>query len=188
MAFMGQVLLPDAPPPVADPGLVSFHYCLECAKGGQMSFGYGDAENSGYLIRVFSDISGPRDGHGLAAVGCLSPMKVAFSNVEEVPSLEEAWELGLELPPELFVEGGDLEEDVGLGFVHVARSKVGGWPTWQQSPTWPTCREGQRMHLVAQFDYEIGEACPWAGGGYAFVFACGPACRIRMAELVIQTT
>ena len=153
-----------------------------------MSFGYGDPENSGYSVKVFADITGPDDGLGEIVGGCLPAMRVALSDVEEVPSLEDALALNLDLPPELFNEGGDLDEDIGLGLVHVARCKVGGWPTWQQTPEWPTCPDGQRMQLVAQLDHDLGAASPWAAGGYAYLFACGSGCRSRAAELVIQTT
>ena len=188
MAFQAQVLLGDAPAPMAGPGLISFHYCLECAAEGRMSFGHGDPENTGYSVKVFADVTGPVDGLGSVVDGCLPAMRVALSDVKEVPSLEDAWALNLELPPELFAEGADLDEDIGLGLIHVARCKVGGWPTWQQSPGWPTCADGQRMHLVAQLDYDLGEVSPWAAGGYAYLFACGSGCRSRTAELVVQTT
>ena len=82
----------------------------------------------------------------------------------------------------------DFDENVGGGFVHVARSKVGGWPHWQQSPEWPVCAEGRRMMFVMQLDFELGEETPWAAGGYAYLFACGTDCRRREADVVLQTT
>jgi hypothetical protein len=39
-----------------------------------------------------------------------------------------------------------------------------------------------------QLDYELGEEGPWASGGYAYLFVCGPECSHREADLVVQTT
>jgi hypothetical protein len=114
-------------------------------------------------------------------------MSAAFLDADEVPGLEDAWALDLKPPPELFSGGDDdFDERIGLGLIHVARSKVGGWPHWVQAPEWPTCRDGRPMTFVMQLDYDLCQASPWAGGGYAFLFACGADCRHREASLVIQ--
>jgi hypothetical protein len=42
------------------------------------------------------------------------------------------------------------------------------------------------MTFVMQIDYEVGEASPWAGGGYAYLFVCGRECNHREADLVLQ--
>lgn len=189
MAFIAQVRLSDVPAH-GDDALLSFHYCLECADEGRMSFGRSEAQagQDGYVVaRIAVDATGP-DEKGIVAPTCLPSMGVAFAETDEVLGLEDAWALELELPPDLFSEGeDDLDENIGLGLVHVARSKIGGWPHWQQTPEWPTCSEGRRMRFVLQLDHELGEEAPWAGGGYAYLFACGPECVHPGGELVIQT-
>lgn len=186
MAFMAQVRLSDVPMLADGGGLLSFHYCLSCTYDGRMSFGRSDDENRGYAVTLFenADDASP-DGLGIVSPGCLPEMRVAFADANEVLGQEDAWALDLELP----CEGeDDFDENLGLGLIHVARSKLGGWPHWQQSPEWPTCREGRRMTFVMQIDYEVGEASPWAGGGYAYLFVCGRECNHREADLVLQDT
>ena len=120
---------------------------------------------------------------------CLPAMTATLSAAEEVLGLEDAWALDLELPAGLFDgDEDDFDEHIGCGLSHVPRSKLGGWPSWQQTPQWLTCAEGRRMTFVAQIDYALGEDSPWANGGYAYLFVCGRECAHREADLVIQTT
>jgi hypothetical protein len=186
MAFMAQARLSDVPTLEDDAGLLSFHYCVSCTDDGRMSFGRGDHENRGYAATLFANVEdATADGRGVVSPGCLPEMRVTFSDADEVPGQEDAWALDLELP----VEGeDDFDENAGPGLIHVARSKLGGWPHWQQSPDWPTCREGRRMTFVMQLDYGLAEQSPWAGGGYAYLFVCGRECNHREADLVLQTT
>lgn len=190
MAFMAQARLSDVPTLADDGALLSFHYCLTCTYDGRMSFGRNDDENRGYAITLLNNVEDvPPDELGVVSPGCLPEMRVAFSDADEVLDLEDASALELELPPEMFSVGeDDFDENVGLGLIHVARSKLGGWPHWQQSPEWPTCLDGRRMTFVMQLDWELGEASPWGGGGYAYLFVCGRECTSREADLVIQTT
>ncbi len=189
MAFLAQVRLSDVPALTDDGGLLSFHYCLLCTYAGEMSFGRDDL-NRGYsvaLIDVCREV-GP-DDHGIVAPGCLPAMTATLSAAEEVLGLEDAWALDLELPAGLFDgDEDDFDEHIGCGLSHVPRSKLGGWPSWQQTPQWLTCAEGRRMTFVAQIDYALGEDSPWANGGYAYLFVCGRECAHREADLVIQTT
>jgi hypothetical protein len=187
MAFLAQVRLSDVPALAHDCGLLSFHYCLACADAGRMSFGRSDVRHRGYAVTLFEDSAFVPDALGVIVRGCLPAAMASFSDVDEVPGLEDARALDLELPPDLFSEGADdWDENIGLGLVHVARSKVGGWPHWQQTPEWPTCHEGRRMTFGMQIDYDLGAKSPWAGGGYAYVFLCGTECRDREADLVVQ--
>ncbi len=189
MAFMAQVRLSDVPTLADDGGLLSFHYCLACAEAGRMSFGQGDEQNRGYAVTLIENAAVAPDGLGIVAPGCLPSATAGFSDTDEVLGPEDAWALDLEPSPDLFSEGDDdFDENVGLGLIHVARSKVGGWPHWQQTPEWPTCHEDRRMTFVMQVDYDLGEASPWGGGGYAYLFVCGPQCRHREADLVVQTS
>ena len=174
MAFFAQVRLSDVPMLASDRALLSFHYCLACADAGEMSFGYTDEHNRGYAVTLLDDAAAAPDDLGIVVPSCLPAKMSRFSDVDEVLSLEDAWALELSLPPELFADGeDDFDENIGLGLVHVARAKVGGWPTWQQTPEWPICHEGRRMHFVTQIDWDLGSESPWAGGGYAYLFACG---------------
>ncbi|MBK7976698.1 MAG: DUF1963 domain-containing protein [Deltaproteobacteria bacterium] len=90
--------------------------------------------------------------------------------------------------PDDWWPGDDLDEDLGYGFKHVKRSKLGGWPTWAQDAEWPECERCERMRFVAQLDWVIGAEAPWGGGGYGYLFVCSPGCPDRRGELVIQTT
>jgi hypothetical protein len=187
MSFLGQVLLQDVPGRQSEKGLVSLHYCLKCSDQGQMSFGRG-GRYRGYAVTIFDDLAAAPDGLGTRARSCLPALVASLSEVEEFPGLHDCWELGIELPDAEIEGAGDLDEEIWPGVVHVARSKLGGWPSWDQDSQWPECSEGKRMGLVMQLDYELGRHSPWAAGGHAFLFGCESACRAREADLVIQTT
>jgi hypothetical protein len=185
MAFLAQVQLSDVPTLAHDRNLLSFHFCLECTYAGKMSYGRGDEQNRGYAVTRFANSEGAPDELGIVAEGCLPSVIVDFSDVDELPGLEDVWALDLKYPDEL-LGGEDLDENIGHGLVHVARCKLGGWPSWQQTPEWPTCHDGRRMSFVMQIDYEFGKASPWGGGGYACLFVCGTECDDRAADLVLQ--
>jgi hypothetical protein len=187
MAFIGQFRMADGPASAKDPGLLSFHYCQECAHAGGMSFGHGDADNRGYEVRLFGRPSTETDGQGIVAPSPIQSASVRLSCVEEIPhdaDIDPAMLEKLPLP-----EGEDQwDERSWGGLTHVMRSKLGGWPSWQQDSDWPQCREGRRMNFVAQIDYAVGCDAPWANGGYAYLFVCPDTCRVRHGELSIQTT
>jgi hypothetical protein len=82
-------------------------------------------------------------------------------------------------------------------------SKVGGHPSWIQSPEWPTCRCGRRMdHLLTIASGEFGSEGRWTrfmncglwaphgiklggGGGSLYLFTC-TACAERPLAGVLQ--
>lgn len=187
MAFLAQVLLGDVPQFSTDPALLSFHYCEECARNGRMSWGRGDG---GQDVRLFPAVSESQpDGRGVVADSSLPPHRVTLSAVEEIPGFEDISEEQRDrIPTSALTAKDDFDEHVYRGLVHVRRCKVGGWPSWQQSPEWPECPKSGRMTFVAQIDWDLGRDMPWAGGGYAYLFACPASCRATRAELVIQTT
>ncbi|MDR2336003.1 MAG: hypothetical protein LBE61_21255 [Burkholderiaceae bacterium] len=69
--------------------------------------------------------------------------------------------------------------------------RVGGVPSWVQSPWYPVCRHcGDAMHFVLQLDSGLPEARRkverlWGSGGLLYAFACTP-CR-RSAFLIQHT-
>lgn len=189
MAFMAQVLLSDVPELPGDAGLISFHYCVECQDAGNMSFGANDANNRGYSVVLFEDLGRSCDGLGQTVPSPLPNHSVAFSEVLEVPAIEELSEDDLDTLPRDYPAGeDDFDEQVWPGVVHVARSKLGGWPHWHQSPDWPVCGHGARMVFAGQLDWDLGQNAAWGGGGYAYLFVCPSSCLQRAGELVIQTT
>lgn len=189
MAFMAQVLLSDVPELTGNAGLLSFHYCVGCQDAGDMSFGASDTSNRGYSVVMFTDLDRVGDGLGQTVPSPLPSHSVSFSDVIEVPAMEDLAEEELgALPPDYPAGDDDFDEQVWPGVVHVARSKLGGWPHWQQSAEWPECVHGSRMVFVGQLDFELGENAGLAGGGYAYLFVCPSSCPVRCGELVIQTT
>lgn len=190
MAFMAQVLLSDVPELAGDTSLLSFHYCVECEYAGNMSFGANDLwGNRGYSVDLLSMPVGEADGLGVVVPSPLPSNDVGFSEADEIPALEDLAEHEVDaLPPGFPAKNDDFDERVWPGLVHVARSKLGGWPSWVQWAEWPDCMHGRRMVFVGQFDWELGQHASWAGGGYAYLFACASACSNRLGELVIQTS
>jgi uncharacterized protein YwqG len=189
MAFQAQVRLADLPSAGGDTGLLSFHYCQQCSEDGRMSFGRSDRENRGYAVTLFEDISAPHDGGARSAESWLPAASVSFSETREIPCIEDLWALSCTVPEDFAASAtSDFDESIGPGCIHVFRSKVGGWPSWQQTPEYPECGEGRRMMFVAQLDCELGKSSAWALGGYAYLFACSSACSRREADLIIQTT
>ncbi|HUR39373.1 MAG TPA: DUF1963 domain-containing protein, partial [Planctomycetota bacterium] len=53
LAFMAQVALDDVAQLAPDPGLLSFHYCDECAHLGTVSFGGENEDRRCHDVRVF---------------------------------------------------------------------------------------------------------------------------------------
>jgi len=190
LAFMAQIALGDVPQLAPDSGLLSFHYCDECARSGYVSFGGGEDEHRGYDVHLFRDPKTVKaDRLGVVASSSLPSRRVRLAAVDEIPGFEDIGEeLRARIPRGSSTARNDFDETVYPGLVHVRRCKVGGWPSWQQSPAWPVCDKSGTMMFVAQLDWELGRDSSWAPGGYAYLFACPETCRTRSAELIIQTT
>jgi len=191
MVFMAQFLLSDIPGMEQRTNqLLSFHYCQECMYEGNMSWGWDDEENRGYEVKVFDNISDLKhDKKGILAEPALDSYKVKFADKQEIPEMDD-WthELDKHCPDDYPQGEDDFDEHVYPGLIHVARSKLGGWPTWVQHPLWPSCSEKQRMEFAGQIDWILGENTSWGGGGYAYLFVCPQSCKITKGELVILTT
>ena len=203
MSFMAQIRLSDVPGlPPADDVLLSFHYCQECTYGGNMPFGLADLQEpyQGYDLTLSNVLDTQEaDGLGVVAEDMLRPHVVSFSERAETPSLEDMWdipELSAALPKGrgnddelecIFSDAYGFVESNYPGFIHIPTSKLGGWPSWCQSPEWPEF-EGRRDVFVAQLDWVLGENASWGGGGYAYLFVTPDAVVPRTAHFLIQTT
>jgi hypothetical protein len=185
MAFMAQVRLADVPFLRDSEALLSFHYCEACTREGRMPWGKS-APGEGYSLDLFEVLGETSDALGTVTSSPIPASRVTLSEVAEVPDVEDFWRLEIDPPP--VVATSDFDENLYAGLIHVSRSKLGGWPSWQQSPEWPDCSEGRQMLLVLQLDWDVGQQCSWASGGYAYVFTCPEGCQRREAELVVQTT
>lgn len=189
MSFMLQVRLDDVPGlSETSSALASFHYCQQCSYEGKMSWGWdAGGGDSGYDVRVFRRTDGVDvDGLGVTGELVLPAHSVILRPVLEVPALEDlpfAWE---ELPKDYPAGKDDFDEDIYPGLKHISRSKVGGWPTWVQTPRWPD-QDPQGWRFLAQLDWALGERAPWAAGGYAYLFLPADG-DLAQGELVLQTT
>jgi uncharacterized protein YwqG len=203
MSFMAQIKLSDVPGilPV-DEALLSFHYCQECTYEGNMSFGLADPDHAceGYDLTLFDDPDAVQpDRLGIVAEDVLGPNMVRFSDRDETPNLEDIWNIeaiSLLLPHRttdeheldcIFSDAYPFNEADYPDFIHIPTSKVGGWPSWAQSPEWPE-HEGRRDVFVAQLDYTLSILASWGGGGYAYLFLTPEGVVPRRAEFLIQTT
>jgi hypothetical protein len=195
LAFMAQIALRDIPLLGSQMGLLSFHYCQQCAYGGNMSFGgeslrrkQGLYGGPGYDVRIFSSTLEGADDRRIVEPSPLPALLVSMERKLEVPdALDLPEEVAALLPPEYPYLADDFDEEVGGGLRHVRRSKAGGWPTWVQSSDWPIASNGQPALFAGQIDWQVGDQTPWCSGGYAYLFA-DLAAEQPVGELLIQTT
>ncbi len=168
MSFVIQVRLQDVPGlPAGDPGLLSFHYCQKCTEEGHGSNGWinddDPIEATGYDMRIFEDCSkNASDGQGILAVDFMKPRTVTCVDFLEVPELGEfrntpALEPLYAAVREKYngLDKNDISKTHGnvQGFLHLATSKLGGWPTWFQYPEWPQDAPEERVTLIAQLEH-----------------------------------
>jgi hypothetical protein len=190
MSFVAQILLSDIPI-LSEYGqmLLSFHYCQECAWLGNMAWGWTMPEVSGYDLSILRIDSTKSDDRGEVAEQMVKPYSVSFHNVYEVPSIEDVG-MGYDKCPNDYPQGkDDFDENIYPGLVHVMRSKIGGWPSWQQDPEWPPFAiDDEQIHFVGQLDCALCDEATWAGGGYAYLFVREHLGKLTKAELLIQTT
>lgn len=105
----------------------------------------------------------------------------------EVPLPEDAGIAWGKWPEDYPTLADDFDERLYHGVIHIRRSKVGGWPTWVQSPAWPPGGR-RRWSFVGQLDARIGDDVTWVAGGYAYLFVRRDGARPWSGELAIQTT
>ena len=195
MSFIAQIRLGDVPGfDSADQRLLSFHYCEDCAREGQMSFGWPDDRGRGYDLCFLDPTAGSSDGHGCVAHDWIGARDVSFESIEEIPAVGDFdEELDAIVPIDFFsYEPPDFDEysplpadDVYPGLKHVSGTKLGGHPSWLQNPDWPIGTSGERLRFVAQLDMVLCSELAWASG-MAFLFAAHDGAE--EAELVIQST
>jgi hypothetical protein len=188
MSFMAQVRLADVPGLEKRSELLAFHYCQQCADEGRMSSGCHDDGAQGYELTLLrADEKKATDGLETVAEVVIPPRRVALRKVLEVPGYEQTSIMFPDLPDDYPEGEDDLDERIYSRCKHVARSKLGGWPSWVQSPAPPDIQEGQALHFVAQLDWELCEDAAWAGGGYAYLFLITDKGGAAHGELVVQT-
>jgi hypothetical protein len=186
MAFVFQVRLADLSELVADPGLLSFHYCQECQWNAEMSYGWIDQRNRGYDVSVLDpDADKGPDNRGIVAEPLFAGHTAVFEETYETPLFED-W------PATLSAGARRLRrKQFSPNPEHPLCSdgcKLGGWPAWDQSAEWPEYAPGERMLFIAQLDHRLGTQSGWGGGGHALLFVAPPGAPDRRGELVIQVT
>ncbi|HOS43534.1 MAG TPA: DUF1963 domain-containing protein, partial [Armatimonadota bacterium] len=185
MSFLWQMLLRDVPQlGPDDPGLLSFHYCADCA-----------GEN--YDLTIFTDWhSMPADNAGLIAEEVIASYTTQYSDRAEAPRIWDLGRLGIHLPDgwyeieEFRCLGGDAylfnEQDYPT-FIHIPTSKLGGWPSWVQYDEWPLDAAGEPLVFAGQIDSVVGDNTIWASGGYAYLFVEAATAHPREAKWVMQS-
>jgi len=195
MSFMAQFLLSDIPTFESHgDSLVAFHYCHECSYEGNTSYGWDDrlGNKDGYDISVINGIAGRQpDGLGVIAEVAIDPQSVAFRNVMDAPGYEDTMRT-IDLPsvPDDYPRGDDeFDEDIYPGVIHIARSKVGGWPTWVQNSEPPETNADEQLHFIGQLDWMLCDRATWCTGGYACLFLISSKDQASFrGELSVQTT
>ncbi|MGH7137574.1 MAG: hypothetical protein ACREHD_17650, partial [Pirellulales bacterium] len=192
MSFVCQVRLSDVPGIEACGNtLLSFHYCLECAYRGNMSWGWEDpGAAAGYDVALLSVAhDAPADVVGVVAEAIVEPYTVRFRDVLEVPWADDLDIYVSELPDDYpQVTGNLLEENIYPGLIQVARAKIGGWPHWEQNNAWPPAAARETVEFVGQLDWMLCPRAPWCNGGYAYLFVLLADGEPVAGEMALQTT
>jgi hypothetical protein len=188
MSFIAQVLLADVPTlENHSDRILSFHYCDECPKEGKMSFGWGGPNPESYDVTIHpTAIETQIDGLGLLAESIVDAHSVSFRNVEEVPGYTDTCELLTKRPEDYPGRKDDFDEEIYPGLKSVARSKLGGWPTWVQSAQWPRDKPQEWLAFVLQLDWQLCPRTPWCDGGYAYLFVKPAKGGGLQGEFVLQ--
>ena len=194
MSFMAQFLISDIPSFRAhSDSLISFHYCQQCSYNGNMSLGWNCTFGNihGYKVSVIDHI-GERKPDGLGAIAevVIDPQSVTFRDVMDAPGYEDTINsFNLSSIPDDYPQGADdLDENIYPGIIHIARRKVGGWPTWVQNPEPPQVRDRERSYFIGQLDWRLCDRATWCAGGYAYLFLISSDDLTFRGELSLQTT
>jgi hypothetical protein len=191
MSFIGQFLLSDVPEHAAERTLVALHLCDACD-----SVGFDD-KGKGYEVTLIP-FETNRQPDGLGTLGALAPDieqgTPVFTDVGDHMGIGDIWETPLGNDEENYdlidiARYGTVEPESGRMYDQYPNHegyKLGGWPSWQQSAGWPTCREGRTMRFIGQIDASVSSGVMWGGGGYAYLFVCPSACKQRHGELVVS--
>lgn len=191
MSFMAQVRLSDVPTFESyRDSLISFHYCQECSYEGRMAFGWNDTldDKKRYDVAIIDNIKEKQpDCLGAIAEVVIEPQSVKFRDTMEAPGYEETL-LNLSSIPDDYPQGlDDFDENIYPGVIHIAKRKVGGWPTWVQHPKPPETAAHEKLHFLGQLDGWLCDQSSWCTG-YAYLFLISSEDQILRGELSIQTT
>ena len=194
MSFMAQFRLSDVPTFESyRDSLVSFHYCQECSYNGNMSFGWNCSQGNtkGYDVSVINAIGDKQaDGLGTIAELVIDPQLVTFRDAMDAPGYQDTVN-SLDLPstPDDYPQGiDDFDENIYPAVIHIAKRKVGGWPTWVQYPQPPETTAQERLHFIGQLDWWLCDRATWCAGGYAYLFLISSEDQALRGELALQTT
>ncbi len=194
MSFMAQFRLSDIPTFESHrDSLVSFHYCQQCSYDGKMSFGWNCTigDTHGYDVSVIEHVEDKQtDGLGTIAEVVIDPQSVTFRDLMDAPGYEDTMNsLNLSSIPDDYPVGeDDFDENIYPGVIHIAKCKVGGWPTWVQYPEPPETKDQERLHFIGQLDWWLCDRATWCSGGYAYLFLISSEEHTFRGELALQTT
>ncbi|MCE5278545.1 MAG: DUF1963 domain-containing protein [Planctomycetaceae bacterium] len=190
MAFMAQIRLSDVPGfETHKDSLVSFHYCSRCAYDGNMSWGTQGSNESGCDVSVITEVAArDPDRRGVVAEGTIDPHSVSFRDVMEVPGFEDTMAMYSGVPDDYPQGTDDFDENIYPGLIHVKASKVGGWPSWVNSPRPPAVEPDEQLYFIGQLDWMLGEQTAWGGGGYAYLFLISSDTGALRGALIVDTT
>jgi hypothetical protein len=145
----------------------------------------------GYSVTVIDHITDKQpDGLGTIAEVVIDPQAVTFRDAMDAPGYEDTINsLNLHSTPDDYPQGADdFDENIYPGIIHIAKRKVGGWPTWVQYPELPEINEQERLRFIGQLDWWLCERATWCSGGYAYLFLISSEAQRCRGELAIQTT
>ncbi len=207
MSFIAQTRLSDIPElGPEDPGLLSFHYCQECACEGDMPDGWMNPDYNQidpddtlrYDVRIFNEWQDVEpDGLGIIADDVLDPHIVTFSDRLETPSwddireIPELYDLAQDIPDEelefMMQDAYNFDESQFPELVHIPVSKLGGWPSWVQHVEWP--RDYPEEELIFVMQLSPSDRCneTWCNG-LAYLFIHPVAYPDRKAKFMMQYT
>ncbi|RJO65897.1 MAG: DUF1963 domain-containing protein [Myxococcales bacterium] len=162
LTFLAQFKSADAPGMIAAPArmLVMF-YCFACAP-------FWDVEGRGFwaMLTPFEPFA-PLLPEKKMPIDPHTPPELAlrFAKTKDHPA-----------PTEWPASGGlsDWERnELAARRPNVAKTKLGGFPSWCQSPDAPRCREcGQAMRFIGQLVSDIGLGLHFPDGGRLYLFEC----------------
>lgn len=182
-----QVQLRDVPGMQDDERLLSFHLCESC-----MDVGHSRPER-GYevaLLRHGTPDALGRMPDGLEPRGGLPAYQARHDYMDfddrSVVLGDDLVAGQSRLDLETYGNPRWAKSDPGDRYENEGGPKLGGWPSWVQHASWPSCMEGRRMPFVAQIDADFSMGVPWGGGGYAYLFVCPKSCKRPHGELVVD--
>jgi len=157
--------------------LISFHYCDECAREWNMSWGHKDEKRDKYDVRIFRNIKDykPDNINFEFNYSPIEEMSIELQSFEDMPCDQ------IEFDYDLWKENSIRS----LAWMHqtntVEGSKFWWWPFWMQNEEYP---KDKSLKFIWQINMMDWKNTAWAtGAAYLFVDF-----KNWKWELVIQTT